>query len=120
MKISQIDNLSGEEFEFFLFSEYEKQGYSPKHTGQSGDFGVDLIIYKNKKKIIVQVKRYTKNVGVEAVQQVYSALTFYKGHKAIVITNSHFTAAAKILSNECNVELWDREKICKHFDLKND
>ena len=115
--IRQADKMTGDEFEQYLETHFKKHGYRVKRVGQTGDFGADLILYKRFSKIVVQAKRYSKNVGVAAVQQVISAKAYYHADYAMVVTNSHFTSAAKKMAKECEVSLWDRDTIIKNFRL---
>jgi len=48
----------------------KSQGYTVKVTRAAGDYGADLVMEKPGKKIVVQAKRHSKSVGIEAVQQV--------------------------------------------------
>lgn len=111
--MKQIDKSSGVEFERFLKLKFQSMGYRVRHTGKSGDYGADLILYKNKEKIVVQAKRYRGYVGQDAVREAVSAIAFYKATRAIVVTNSTFTDAAKRLAKSNHVELYDREWVKK-------
>ncbi len=73
-------------------------------TRAAGDFGADLILKKVDKKIVVQAKRYSKNVGISAVQEVVGSKAHYNADEAWVVTNSGFTEAAIDLarSNDVN------------------
>ncbi|WP_448969861.1 restriction endonuclease [Macrococcus capreoli] len=63
------------------------------------------------KKIVIQVKRYKSNVGIKAIQEVFSAQHYYNADKSYVVTNSHFTKSAIILASKLNVELIDKKKL---------
>lgn len=78
-------------------------------TQKSGDYGADVIAEKDGIKYVFQCKYYTTQVGIEAVQQIYAAKDFYSAHVAIVVTNSVFSKAAKVLARELGVVLWDGE-----------
>lgn len=117
--ISKIDAMKGEEFEKYLQAFFEKKGYRVSLTKKSGDFGADLVMHKNghidrrlkvslPETTIVQVKRYNKNVGIEAVQQIMAAKSFYNADKCAVATNQYFTPAAQKLAAANDVVLWDR------------
>ena len=80
-------------------------GYEVLQTKASGDYGVDLIITKDKRKIAIQVKKYSRPVGLKAVQEAYSGKTYYKCHEAWVITNSTYTLQAEKSARSCNVRL---------------
>ena len=76
--ISQIDALSGTDFEIFLKNLFIAMGYSVELTKSSKDFGADLVIKKNKNRYIVQAKCYSHTVGIKAVQEIISARAHYK------------------------------------------
>jgi len=61
--------------------------------------------------VVVQAKRYSKAVGLKAVQEVTSAKPHYKADEAWVITNSSFTKAAEKLATSNNVRLIGREQL---------
>ena len=71
----------------------------------------DLILKKDGEKIVVQAKRYSNKVGIEAVQQIIGAKEYYKATKGMVVTNSFFTPNAVKLASSSNIELWDRNKL---------
>ena len=119
--MSQIDSLSGTDFENFLCELFEKLGYSVKTTKKSHDYGADLLISKNGKLAIVQAKCYSKAVGIKAVQEIVGAKQHYKAEDAFVATNNYFSKDAEVLALENNVKLIDRTVIAKmleKFDFK--
>ncbi|GKU25796.1 restriction endonuclease [Clostridium folliculivorans] len=118
-KMDNIDKLSGEDFEEFLALKFKKLGYKVKLTPTTADYGADLIIKKDKSKIVVQAKRWKSKVGVEAVQQVVASMKYYNADRSIVITNSYFTENAKILAKYNEVELYDRRKLYNLVEVKN-
>lgn len=93
--------MTGLEFERYITKLYQRMGYNAYTTQASGDFGADVIAKKGKEKLCIQCKYYKGKVGIEAVQQVIGSLAYYKGTKAIVITNSSYTDAARKLA-ACN------------------
>ncbi len=110
-QISQIDSLSGVEFEHFLMDMFEKLGFKVKLTPQSKDYGADLIISREKETYIVQAKCYGGTVGVKAVQEVIGARKHYNIYNAMVATNRNFSREATLLASENDVKLIDRETI---------
>jgi len=111
--ILQIDKMTGIEFEKFLMVRYRSMGYTVKETPLTGDFGADLVLHKDSRKIVVQAKRYSKTVGLKAIQEANSAKPHYNADEAWVITNNYFTAAAKKLAATNNVKLIDRDQLIK-------
>jgi restriction system protein len=90
-------------------------GYSVQATPVSGDWGADLILTRDGERTVVQAKRYTKSVGLEAVQEAVTARAKYHCSRSIVVTNSTFTRQARELAFANGTELWDREKLTKEL-----
>jgi restriction system protein len=109
--IYEVDVMSGHEFEFFLKELYTSLGYHAQMTSSSGDFGADLILMNEYRRIVLQAKRYSKNVGVKAVQEVVAAQMHYNATEAWVVTNSYFTKQAKELALSNGVTLIDRDQL---------
>ena len=109
--IDEIDKMQGYEFEVFLKTLFAKLGYIAEVTKKSGDFGADVLLYKDNLTIVVQAKRYDKNVGVKAVQEIYSSMSYYCANEAWVVTNNYFTRQAKELASNNGVRLIDREEL---------
>lgn len=73
----------------------------------------DLIIAGPSGRSVVQVKRYSGNVGVDAVREAAAARAHYRTRGAIVLTNSFFTYQAVTLARSNQVELWDRNTLVR-------
>lgn len=118
--IYDIDKMDGLVFEQYLGTLLRTHGYKVSVTKGSGDYGADLILHSNDKKIVVQAKRYKDNVGLKAVQEVYAAARYYKANECWVITNSYYTQQAKNLAKVCEVKLIDRESLIKMIEKNKD
>lgn len=112
-KYAPTINFDGFHFEEYIATLLKKNGYeSVEVTPKSKDFGADIIAEKDSIKYVFQCKCYaSSSVGIDAVQQIHAAKLHYNAHVAVVVTNSVFTKASKILANEINVLLWDCQKI---------
>ena len=113
LNISQIDSLSGTDFENLLKQIFEKQGYEVSVTKKSHDYGADLILKKNNKLSIVQAKCYSKNIGIKAIQEIISAKKHYGADEMFVATNRYFSKDAIVLASEHDVRLIDRDVLMK-------
>lgn len=111
--IHDIDKMEGLQFETYLKVLLKKLGYKASVTKGSGDYGADLILFEGKNKIVVQAKRYgfKNTIGVSAIQEVFTAKTYYAADECWVMTNSKFTKQAQNLGEICKVKLIDREKL---------
>jgi restriction system protein len=117
--IKDIDSMDGIQFEYYLKELYQSSGYKAEVTNASGDYGADLLLNKGGKKIVVQAKRYSKDVGIKAVQEVMGAKSYYKADEAWVVSNSYFTKAAKELAQKGNVMLVDRDTLIDYILVLN-
>jgi restriction system protein len=109
--IDTIDNMSGVVFEKYLLEHFKHLGYSGHLTPSTADYGADLVLQKDGRRVVVQAKRWKNSVGVDAIQQVIGAIKHYDANKGMVVTNSTFTENAYELANSNGIELWDRKKL---------
>lgn len=109
--IADIDKRDGIQFEKYLGYLFKVQGYKVAVTKASGDYGADLVIQKAYRRIVVQAKRYSKNVGIKAVQEAQAAISHYSASEAWVVTNSDYTSAAYDLAKSNNVRLINRDEL---------
>lgn len=117
--IAEIDKMDGIHFEYYLKELFINQGYKVEVTSASGDFGADLILKKDNNKIVVQAKRFSKSVGVKAIQEVKASQNYYNANESWVVTNNYFTAPAEKLASSNNVILVDREELIKLITSMN-
>ncbi|MFA5240982.1 MAG: restriction endonuclease [Sulfuricella sp.] len=110
-KASDLDLHSGTEFEEFLAGLFRAQGYSAELTPVTGDYGADLILSKDGRRIAVQAKRYMGSVGVSAVQEALSGQAYYQCDAAWVATTGTFTANALELAKKSGVKMIGRSDI---------
>lgn len=113
--LDDVDRMSGRDFELYVSRLLLHNGYKKAYaTKASSDKGADVIaIDRRGNKIAVQCKLYSKNVGIRAVQEAYSSMTYYHCSKSAVITNAHFTRDAKEFANCTGTILWDRDDLAK-------
>lgn len=106
--ISDIDIMSGSEFENFTTKLFISLGYKAERTKASGDQGIDVIAEHNGTKYAIQTKCYSKPVGNHAIMEAVAGAKYYNADKIMVVTNSTFTKSARELAESNNVILWDR------------
>lgn len=97
--------LTGVAFEEYLRQLFELLGYTSSTTRPSGDFGGDVIITKDGRKIVVQAKQYASKVGFEAVKEAHFAKSYYGADEAWVVTTSSFTQQAAVGAAKVGVRL---------------
>jgi restriction system protein len=111
--IANIDEMDGLEFEKYVADLLRRRGYTRIRLTERYDLGVDIIARKDGITWGVQAKRYGGLVKVAAVRQAYTALTRYKCDRAMVISNSAYSRPAKLLAQDTNTVLIDREELAK-------
>ena len=101
--------MTGRDFELYTAQCLKKKGYrNVQVTPASGDYGADIIaVTPTGEKICFQCKRYSKPVGIKAVQEISSARSYYGCSKAAVVSTASYTPAAANLASVENVALLD-------------
>lgn len=114
IQISNIDMMSGIEFEHYLQRLLMHLGYQVQITKGSGDLGVDLIATGNNEKYAIQAKRYENaKVSRRAISDAVAGMAYYGCNKAMVITNNYFTPDAITLAQSTGCILIDRNTLAK-------
>lgn len=116
--INYIDfEIDGFEFEKLAKDLLEADNFERVEiTKSSGDFGADVVAYKEGIRYAIQCKKYNSSVGVSAIQEVIGSKSIYNCHVGAVLTNSTYTAAAISLAEKNNIILWDRQKLKKMLE----
>jgi restriction system protein len=106
--IADIDGMTGHKFEDYLSTLFCRLGYRVELTSRHGDYGADLVVTKGKTRTAVQAKRWSKRIGVKAVQEAVASKGMYGCDAALVVANREFTQQAQKLARANKVELWGR------------
>lgn len=107
----EIDRMTGLEFEKYLEILFARMGYQVERTRYVGDQGGDLILSRGGERTLVQAKRHSKPIGNKAVQEAFTACTYYKCKHAMVVANQEFTRPAVDLAKSTGVQLWGRREL---------
>lgn len=106
----------GLEFEHKLQGLFENAGYEVIRTPDSGDYGVDFIVFIDGEKWAFQCKKTKKPSGVSAVFEVYAGGRFYDCTRFCVASPSGFTTQAMKCAAKLGVQL-ETEKFRFNVDL---
>ncbi len=109
--IAGVDRMDVKTFEAFLASLFRDFGYQIEGSRVHGDFAAELVVVKDGTRTVVEGKRWSKNLGVTAVQAALGAMTDFACDAAIVVANRQFTHQAKRLAKSSGIQLWDREAL---------
>jgi Holliday junction resolvasome RuvABC ATP-dependent DNA helicase subunit len=111
---SELDSLSGVEFEKLILSLLQRMGFRAEMTRTTGDGGIDIVANLDKPIIggryLIQCKRFAESlIGAPVVREFYGAIVAdRKAVKGILITTSNFTAQAREFTETLPLELVDR------------
>jgi len=122
-KVFKVAPKRFEEIAQYVFSAYFE--CEVEHVGKSHDGGVDLLIIKSEKPILVQAKRRTKSDSVESVSTVrdfLGAMYIKKNFNGIIVsTANHFSRPARkvieSLENENRLEYFELFDFKKFFSV---
>ncbi|AHB41948.1 integral membrane protein [Candidatus Saccharibacteria bacterium RAAC3_TM7_1] len=101
--IRDVDRMNGLEFEQYIAELLRKNGFHNVCLTEKYDLGVDIIAEKDGTRWGIQTKCYTGLVKADSVRQAVTGLRLYDCDRAMVITNSVYSAVAQRLavSNDC-------------------
>jgi len=110
---TDLMTISPYEFEQLIQQLAEAMGMKSWNTQSSQDDGIDAIAYReepfNTGVCVIQAKRYSKTVPVEAVRALYGSMAQKKAATGIVVTTSTFGKASYDFARDTGrITLYDR------------
>ena len=111
LTLENLKAMNPKEFEYTTAEILRRLGYKDiKVIGRSGDLGVDILAYKDGKKVAVQCKKYiTKKVTSPEIQLfIGMMITEYKADYGLYVTTSYYTKDAYHLAmkHKDKLEIW--------------
>lgn len=106
------------EFEKHVAFIFNKLGYKTKVTKATGDGGKDIIMHKDGKKCVVEVKLYATNrkISEDKIRKLHSAKIECEADDAFFVTTSDFTKQAIKLAEKVNIMLINGHKLVSLTD----
>jgi restriction system protein len=113
--IRTIRAISWQEFEQLVGEAYRRKGYAVTESGGGGaDGGIDLVLRRGDKKLLVQCKHWwIDKVGVKVVRELYGVVAAEGVSGGIVISSGTFTREAKDFASGKPLELIDGPELLK-------
>jgi restriction endonuclease Mrr len=115
--LAELRSLEPTEFERFVMRLFQQLGYDTELTGKSGDEGVDVIAVKGETRVIVQCKRYRKNVSPSAARDLYGAMHHYQATEAHLITTGTISQKTKEWCISKPIHLIDGEALVQLVEI---
>ena len=83
-------------------------------TDDGPDGGVDLVLRKDGRKVLVQCKHWKKNkVGVKEVRELNGVVAAKGAYSGILVTSGIFTTEALNFAGESPIELIDGDRLAR-------
>jgi HJR/Mrr/RecB family endonuclease len=109
LRIADVDNMSGAQFEHYIDELLKGQGFRTTLTPTRNDYGVDIVAELDGIKYAIQCKRYGENISRDAVSDAVAGKHYYDCSQAMVVTNRYFRKGAIELANAAQCVLIDRD-----------
>ena len=104
--------LDGWQFEEEVASVFRCNGYEVEVTKKTGDGGVDLIMYKEGEKILVQCKHYKAPVGPVEMRALWGVKDDFQADKVIMVASSGVTdSSLNFIRNKAEFSVYKLEDI---------
>jgi restriction system protein len=105
------ETMDGIDYEHYCADILRNCGWEAIVSKASNDFGADIIAKMNGITVAIQCKRYSKPIGISAVQEVVTGQQYYDADHAAVVTNNSFTPSARTTAIKTNVILIHHEEL---------
>jgi restriction system protein len=107
--LDTLKALSWQDFERLVGEAYRRQGYAVEEVGGSApDGGIDLLLRRQRQKVIVQCKRWkSAQVGVSLIREFYGATVAERATRGIFVTTGTYTPDAIEFARDKPLELVD-------------
>jgi restriction endonuclease Mrr len=118
LTLENLKAMSPKEFGYAIGEILRRLGYKDvKVIGGSSDLGVDILAYKDGKKVAVQCKKYTtRKVSSPEIQLfIGMMITEYKADKGLYVTTSYYTKDAYKLAKKHKdiLEIWSGKTLAE-------
>ena len=99
--------MTPKEYEQYIASIFQNQGYKTLVTPYSNDWGIDVIAIKGKEKIAIQAKMYgnKRKVNRAAIMQLYGAMAYQDCTKAVIATDGELLDDAISVAKKLKIEI---------------
>ncbi len=110
-KLSYWDSLDGHQFEHAFADVCRQNGYSATVSKAGGDGGVDLILKKDGRVIVVQCKAHKKKIGPAPVRDLYGVMASNGYKEGWVVSKNGFSDNAVSFARGKPIRLIDIQDV---------
>lgn len=103
-----LESITWQQFEQVIGEAFRRQGYRVEETANGADGGVDLVLFREGEKALVQCKQWKSvKVSVNVVRELFGVMAAEGASWGFVVTSGEFTKDAKAFARGRNVRLID-------------
>ncbi len=114
-----LEDVSWREFEQLIGEYFRRQGYKVQETKDGADGGIDLILKKNREKILVQCKQWkASKVGVKVVRELLGVIVATRASGGFLVTSGVFSKDAVAFADDNGIRLLDGNRLIKNLKLQ--
>ena len=108
---SRLRRMTGREFKTFVADVFQRKGYTVEITPETGDHGIDIILWKADRSIPVQCKNWSKPIGEPPLRDFYGAMQHKGAEEGYFVTSSAFTRRAYQFAEGKPIQLIDLDSL---------
>jgi restriction system protein len=101
-------DMTPEQYEKLVASDFEKKGYKVELTASTNDYGVDIFLEKNSKKIAVQAKMFgntSRKINRRMVMEFYGAKDYFECAEGIIVTDGEILSDAEEVAEKLGIDV---------------
>ncbi len=95
--LEKLRETGWKDFEHLVAEAFRRQGYQVEYSlGRGADGGVDIVLRKPDRKVLVQCKQWKVfSVGAPVIREMFGLMTAEQADEAIIVTSGKFTRDAQ-------------------------
>lgn len=109
--LAQLLQLTPSEFEEWTGELFRRHGYRVVNTPDTADHGIDLLVYRDGKRGVVQCKRYRGTVGEPIVRDLFGVIMHDGADRGYLVTTGRISHQARRWARGRPLELIDGERL---------
>ena len=111
--LAQLLELTPSEFEEWTGELFRRRGYRVVNTPYTADHGIDLLVYRDGERGVVQCKRYRGTVGEPVVRDLFGVMVHENADRGYLVTTGGISQQAHRWARGKPIELIDGEKLVR-------
>lgn len=116
-----VDTFTWSEFEHLVGEAFRRDGYTVRgNAGGGPDGGLDLVLQKGPKQLLVQCKHWrNSSVGVAVIREFFGVMAARGADGGFVVTSGSFTTDARDFGARCGIGLIDGRRLRKWISTES-